>query len=128
MPPITTPDSTSPGGRGRPTILPWTSSRPIAPNSILSNECGSSHVVVACTIVTSQTSTRLPARSKPNSLPGQLATRFYGDYAHLLKTFLLDQPRLYFFFCRSNFFSTRMPLSTCFSCSRNGGRKRRTES
>src|ERR1700736_5688760 len=69
-----------PWRESRPTILPWTSSRPIAPNSILSNECGSSHVVVACTIVTSQTST-IPARSKPNSLPGQLATRLYGDYA-----------------------------------------------
>ena len=36
-------------------------------------------------------------------------------------------------FCRgrflpSNFFSTRTPLSTCFSCSKNGGKKRTTVS
>ena len=43
MPLITTRDSTSRGGSSRPTVLPWTSFRLLAPNLIRSSECGSSH-------------------------------------------------------------------------------------
>src|SRR3984893_2994574 len=91
MPLITTRDSTSRGGKNTPTVLSWTSFPLIVPNSIRSNECGSSHAVAACIIATSKILRTLSAQSKRNLQIGQLATRFYADYAQLLKTLCLEQ-------------------------------------
>src|ERR1700730_422910 len=89
MPLITTRDSTSRGGKSTPTVLSWTSFPLIVPNSIRSNECGSSHAVAACTIATSKILRTLSAQSKRNLQIGQLATMCYADYAQLLKTLCL---------------------------------------
>src|SRR5258708_36900553 len=89
MPLITTRDSTSLGGRNRPSILLWISFPRIVPNLIPSSECGSSHVVVACTIVISKISETSSTQSRPNSQLGQPATRSCDDYAQLLKTLCL---------------------------------------
>ncbi len=58
----------------------------IVPNSIRSNECGSSRAVAACIIATSKILRTLSAQSKWNLQIGQLATMFYAGYAQLLKT------------------------------------------
>src|SRR5258708_18779470 len=91
MPLITSRDYTSLGGTNRPSILLWISFPRIVPNLIPSSECGSSHVVVACTIVISKISETSSTQSRPNSQLGQPATRSCDDYAQLLKTLCLVQ-------------------------------------
>lgn len=65
---------------------------PIAPNLIRSSECGSSHAVAACIIVTSKISKTSSPPLKRNLQLGQLATMFYADYAQLLKTLCFRTP------------------------------------
>jgi hypothetical protein len=77
------------GGNNPPISLRWTSFPRTVPNAIRSSACGSSHVVVACTIATSTSSKPSSARLNPSSQPGPLATMSSADYAHLLKTLRL---------------------------------------
>src|SRR6516165_7127907 len=88
--PIIIPESTNPGGTPTPVALIWIFCRPTVPNSIRSNESGSSPAAFVYITAISNAWMVLSPPWRMNLRNGGLVTMSCADYAQLFKTLCLD--------------------------------------
>src|SRR6516162_5111795 len=88
--PIIIPESTNPGGTPTPVALIWIFCRPTVPNSIRSNESGSSPAAFVYITAISNAWMVLSPPWRMNLRNGGLVTMSCADYAQLFKTLCLE--------------------------------------